>query len=601
MTAIRKLIAVDIETTGLSPFNDEILLVQLGTPELQLIIDFRQCTDLDPLRELLEDVGVKKLGFNLQFDFAFLEQRGFKVRGPIIDVWLCAKVLTTGEPEGRISLSMAALSESWLGKRMENKPELQKSFIGHTGDFKFDQLEYAAQDVVIPFLLYSVAKVLLKKAELVHVAQLECRALPIITQMYVNGFKLNIPYYKQILKEDLEYKEVKKVEVIEYLDKRSLLENYKCPLTKRLLIHPDYSGKGKNKTKGFNVGSPSQLGNVLAASGVPLTKKVDSKTEKVSYSCDKNILAFYHDDYEVLQIYKAYKQASVACSYSEKLITIAEDSADKRIHCRYNQLVRTGRLSAMQPNLQQIKKGPRYRTGFIAEVGYVLVIADYSQLEIRLVAEVSGDENLIDIYAKGLDVHTASASLMTGVPLEEVTKEARQAAKVFNFACLYGAGALTVRKQAVSMFGLMWSLDEVKEKLAQWKAAYPGVLSWQKSQGSNEQLEVFTKFGRRRLLQTPKKDESNYTTNLNTPIQGLGADVMKAAMALLWERHLMYDDEIKVVACVHDELILEAPAERQEQAMGWLKSCMEDAAPLIGITKVPIIADAGCGTDWSAK
>ena len=121
---------------------------------------------------------------------------------------------------------------------------------------------------------------------------------------------------------------------------------------------------------------------------------------------------------------------------------------------------------------------------FDAEVGKVLAMADYSQLEIRLVAEVSRDKNLIDIYNRELDVHTASAALMTGKELDEVSKDERQAAKVFNFACLYGAGAKTVRKQAVTMFGLMWSLEEVQKKLAQWKKAYPDVINWQRSQGN---------------------------------------------------------------------------------------------------------------------
>jgi len=114
-------------------------------------------------------------------------------------------------------------------------------------------------------------------------------------------------------------------------------------------------------------------------------------------------------------------------------------------------------------------------------------------------------------------------------------------------------------------------------------------------------LEVFTQFGRRRILQRPKKGESNFTTNLNTPIQGLGADCMKAALALLWEQHLAHDPEIKLVACVHDEVILEAPAYRVDEAKTMLKECMEDAAPMVGITTVPIIAEPSSGPDWSDK
>ena len=164
--------------------------------------------------------------------------------------------------------------------------------------------------------------------------------------MYVNGFKLNVDYYKELLVEESEFREKKKLEVIEYLNNHGVLEEYKCPLTGKLLIHPEYSGKGKGKTKGFNLASPAQLGDVLAMVGVPLKAKVNEKTGKTSYSCDKNILAFYLSDFEVLRLYKDYKNAATRTAMVEKLIGIAEDDANQRIHARYNQMVRTGACPA---------------------------------------------------------------------------------------------------------------------------------------------------------------------------------------------------------------------------------------------------------------
>ena len=151
------------------------------------------------------------------------------------------------------------------------------------------------------------------------------------------------------------------------------------------------------------------------------------------------------------------------------------------------------------------------------------------------------------------------------------------------------------------MFGILWTVEEAKEKLDAWKQAYPGVVDWQRRQGNNEELEVRTKFGRRRILMPCKKGESNFTTNLNSPIQGLGADCLKAALALLWEQHLCDDPEIKLIACIHDEIILEAPKEREDYVKRILKECMEDAAPLVGIVSVPIVAEPSAGPDWSAK
>ena len=598
-----RLVALDIETTGLNPWQDEILLVQLGTRTKTLVIDFKKIgVAKKHLAPLLASDRFGKLGHNLAFDCAFLEVNGLRVRGPLCDTFLASKILTAGLPETKGLNGLGACVKRALNVELENKDELQKSFIGHQGAFSDEQLDYAAQDVGdLVFDLYEAFKVQTTGQDLLHVWQLECRALPALIQMYVNGFKLNVDYYKELLVEESEFREKKKLEVIEYLNNHGVLEEYKCPLTGKLLIHPEYSGKGKGKTKGFNLASPAQLGDVLAMVGVPLKAKVNEKTGKTSYSCDKNILAFYLSDFEVLRLYKEYKNAATRTAMVEKLIGIAEDDTNHRIHARYNQMVRTGRMSCIDPNLQQIPKEKQYRKGFIAEPGNMLIICDYSQLEIRLVAEVSGDENLIDIYERGEDVHTGSAMLMTGKEADEITKEERSAAKAVNFGALYGCGAKTLRQQAISMFGILWSVEEAQEKLNQWKDAYPGVLKWQRRQGNSESLRVFTQFGRRRLLQPPKKNESNYTTNLNTPVQGLGADCMKAALAMLWEQHVKDDPTVQLVACVHDEIVLEAPHYRVDEVKSWLKECMEDAAPLVGITRVPIVAEPNAGPDWSDK
>ena len=598
-----KLIALDIETTGLDPWKNEILLIQLGTRDIRIVIDYRSVGDVPLLKEFLASDQWGKLGHNLAFDCSFLEVHGMPVRGPLVDTYLGSKVLTAGLPEKAGMNGLAACARRYLGRVMENKTELQKSFINQQGPFTSEQLQYAAEDVGDIILDLEVALRLKTTAErLKHVWELECRALPTLIQMYVNGFKLNVSYYQDLLESEQRLREEKKHEVVAYLDQHGVLQEYRNPETGKVMIHPQSWGRGKSKIKGFNLGSPSQLGVALALVGVPLKSKTDEKTGKVSYSCDKNVLAFYLAEFEVLRIYKEFKEAATACSYTEKLINIAKDYPGHRIHASYNNAVRTGRMSCSNPNLQQLKKGKRYRAGFIAEEGNILYIADYSQLEIRLVAEISGDDNLLKIYKAGEDVHTSSAMLMTGkTDASEVTKEERQAAKATNFGALYGCGPKTLRQQAISMFGILWTIDVAAEKLQAWKTAYPGLVDWQRRQGNNDEPYVYTKFGRRRWLQTPKKGESNYTTNLNTPVQGLGADCLKAALAMLWEQHLADDPEIKIVACVHDEIILEAPQERAEEVEAMLKTCMEDAAPLVGITSVPIVAEPSSGPDWSDK
>ena len=611
-----RLIALDIETTGLDPFKDELLLIQLGTQSHTLIIDCRAVgEEIKLLAPLLASEDFGKLGHNLSFDCYFLEVKGLKVRGLLVDTFLASKVETAGEPEGfgkgkwGQGNSLKACYERWCKKTIEEKKELQESFIGLKPDQEIteEMLAYAANDVAILFELHEAAVKATQKAELFHVWQLECRALPAIVQMKVHGMKLDVPYYKALLEEESKFREDKKLEVIKYMEKAGVLEQYRCPLTRLLLVHPQCSGKGKGKTTGFNLASPTQLGPVLVEMGVPLEPKVSKKTGKTSYSCDKNVLAFHMADYEILRLYTEYKKAATRTQMVDKLIKIAEAAPDGRIHADYTQCVRSGRMSSREPNCQQIPKEPRYRKGFIAELQRILVRADYSQLEVRLVAEVSNDEVLLGIYNRGEDVHTATAMLMTGKPACRIEKSERTAAKAVGFGAIYGCSARTLRQTAISMFGISWTMDQAQETLDAWKASYPGIVKWHRKQGRQEGLEVRTLFGRRRKLQKPRKatkangldrDESNYTRLLNSPIQGLGADILKAALALLWEQYLCDQDDIKLVAVVHDEVILEAPEYKAQYAKQILQECMEDAAPMVGVMRVPVVAEPSAGKNW---
>mgnify|MGYP001248845930 FL=1 len=611
-----RLLALDIETTGLDPFKDELLLIQLGTKSHTLVIDCRALgEEINLLAPLLASDDFGKLGHNLSFDCYFLEVKGLKVRGPLVDTFLASKVETAGEPEGfgkgkwGKGNSLKAIAERWLGRTIEEKKELQESFIGLKPDQEIteEMLAYAANDVAILFELHEAAGKVTQEEEIFYVWQLECRALPAIVQMKVNGMKLDVPYYKALLEEESKFREDKKAEVISFMEQAGVLEQYRCPLTQLLLVHPQYSGKGKGKTTGFNLASPTQLGPVLVEMGIPLEAKVSEKTGKTSYSCDKNVLAFHMADHEILKLYTDYKKAATRTQMVDKLIKLAEAAPDGRIHADYNQIVRSGRMSSREPNAQNIPKEPRYRKGFIAEYQRVFVRADYSQLEVRLVAEVSNDEVLLGIYNRGEDVHTSTAMLMTGKPADQIQKSERSAAKAISFGAIYGCSARTLRQTAISMFGISWTMDQAQEALDAWKDSYPGIVKWHQTQGRQEGLEVRTVFGRRRKLQRPRKktkanglkrDESNYTRLLNSPIQGLGADILKAALALLWEQYLCNENDIKLVAVVHDEIILEAPESRADDVKQILQECMEDAAPMVGVTKVPVVAEPSAGRNW---
>lgn len=580
-------VGLDIETTGLSPQHDRILLIQLGTAEQVFVFDVAGIgSAIKELAPLLASEYIIKLGQNLAFEWTFLEANGLPLRGMLLDTMIAGKLLNLGM---KVKNNLGELVARHLGLQMEEKEELQKSFIGHEGSFSQAQLEYAARDVSICFPLWDVLKQKLRKEELSHIFRLECRALPAFASMKHNGFLLDVDHYTKLLNDKCVERDAACLHVVKKMEALGVLDQYRSPETGQVMVHPDFYGKGKKKIKGFNLGSVAQLQPALVAAGIPVDR-----------SLDKTALAFLAPDHELIRDYLAFKELKTACSQVEKMIGHAQQYTDNRIRANYRQLgTDTGRVSCAEPNLQQIKRDKEYRQGFVASSGHVLVIADYSQLELRIAAECSGEERMSQAYQEGADLHTRTAALMNGINEEFVTKEQRRDAKTYNFGALFGSGAKSIRTQAAAA-GLFLTLEEAEEKLSQWKSAFPQLVGWQRTQG-NTTGPVFTLMGRRRLLTQGPGGSDKYTTRLNTQVQGTGGDCMKAALAMLWENYLSVKPEWKLVANVHDEAVMEVPEADKDEAQVVLKECMESAAYEVCLTNVPIVAEPGTGRDWSAK
>lgn len=581
------MVGLDIETTGLSPQHDRILLIQLGTAERVFVFDVAGIgSAIKELAPLLASEYIIKLGQNLAFEWIFLEANGLPLRGMLLDTMIAGKLLNLGM---KVKNSLGVLVARHLRLLMEEKEELQKSFIGHEGPFSQAQLEYAARDVSVCFPLWEVLKQKLRKEELSHIFRLECRALPAFASMKHNGFLLDVDHYTKLLNGKCVERDAACLHVVKKLEALGVLDQYRSPETGQVMVHPDFYGKGKKKIKGFNLGSVAQLQPALVAAGIPVDR-----------SLDKTALAFLAPDHELIRDYLAFKELKTACSQVEKMIGHAQQYQDNRIRANYRQLgTDTGRVSCAEPNLQQIKRDKEYRQGFVASPGHILVIADYSQLELRIAAECSGEERMSQAYKEGADLHTRTAALMNGIDEEDVTKEQRRDAKTYNFGALFGSGARSIRTQAAAA-GLFLTLEEAEEKLSQWKSAFPQLVGWQRTQG-NTTGPVFTLMGRRRLLTQGPGGSDKYTTRLNTQVQGTGGDCMKAALALLWENYLSVRPEWKLVANVHDEAVMEVPEKDRDEAQVVLKECMESAAYEVCLTNVPIVAESGTGRDWSAK
>lgn len=345
----------------------------------------------------------------------------------------------------------------------------------------------------------------------------------------------------------------------------------------------------------FNLNSPKQLGVALFEKlGLPAKKKTKS-----GYSTNAEVLEDLKDKHPAVSLLLEYRQlAKLKSTYTDGLQNcVAEDG---RIHTTFNQTeARTGRISSLEPNLQNIpvrtELGKKLREFFIAEDGKVLVDADYSQIELRVLASIANDENMISAFKSGADIHTATAAQVFGLPIDMVTPVLRSRAKAVNFGIVYGIGAFSLAKD----IGV--TRKEADNYIKNYLASYPNVASYMENTIKNAKLKgyVTTLFGRRRYL--PELSSSNGMLRAfgervarNAPIQGTAADIIKLAMIKVFDTLKREVPSANLILQVHDELIVECDKKDAETVSGILKTEMENAVHL----SVKLIADAHFGKTW---
>jgi DNA polymerase I-like protein with 3'-5' exonuclease and polymerase domains len=604
------IIGVDTETTGLDPLVHQVRLVQVGTKDFALIVDLDGwraegertvpwgAPGLSELRALLEG-NKRKVLQNAAFDLNFLRGENIVLGGALFDTMIAAKIINNGTGAKN---DLGSLVDRVL--KLQLPKELQKA--DWSGEISPEMVEYAARDVVcLPFLAEELAESLRTQKirdgfTLWDLFALEMRVLRPIATMQWHGFGFDQPGAEELRVALTEEAEALKTLFLEHLDKE-IRANHPDDPHVWLPRDPDGSVNTREKDsgskrlgtkllKGFNPRSPKQMAERFEQAGILLPPD-----EKGAPSLDQNLLAFLRKDYELIDQYLTWKTAVTKVSNIEKLLESV--GPDGRTHCNYRQMgTETGRLSAASPNLQQVNRGKDFRSKFVAASGYVLVVADFSQIELRVAAELSGEEKMREAYRAGRDLHTETAALMTGVALGEVTKEARTSAKVANFGLLYGAGPATLQKQAVAQYGLDMELDEARQIVEGFRAAYPTLYAWQQSEGTKTTKAVNTAIGRRRML---VGFNDKYTTRINTQVQGTAGDIAKIAIDKLW-RHVVQAPagEAKLIAMVHDEIVLEVREERAEHWAGVLKESMELAGSEV-CTHVPIVAEVSSGKTWA--
>ncbi len=520
-----------------------------------------------PLVEMLEDPAIGKIGQNLKYDLIVLENAGVKLQGMAFDTMLASYVL---DPNRR-GHGLDALAVTLLGHKMisyaevAGKGKAQLSFAEVSLERARD---YACEDADFTLRLKELFEPQLKEHSLEGLfLELELPLIPVLARMESNGIKIDISFFREMnerLKEDL------------------------AGLRDGIVA---LAGEE------FNLNSTPQLREILFEKmGLPVIKKT-----KTGPSTDASVLeelaAMGHELPVQLLEYRSLEK--LRNTYVDALPRMV-NPATGRIHTSFNQTVAaTGRLSSSDPNLQNIpirtELGREIRKGFVAEEGYTFFGADYSQIELRILAHFSGDEAFVRAFQEGIDVHKQTASVIFGVPLEEVTPEMRSRAKTINFATLYGQGEFSLGRQ------LGISRDEAKAFIEEYFERFSGVRAFLDEQVAKgrDRGYVETLSGRRRYI--PEMQASNWNVRQfgervaqNTPIQGTAADLIKEAMIRIQRRLESRFPRSLLLLQVHDELLLEIPEEDVEEVGEMVVREMEGALEL----NVPLAVEGGVGKSW---
>ncbi|MEX0299225.1 MAG: DNA polymerase I, partial [Kordiimonas sp.] len=584
-------IAIDTETTGLDPSAADLVGVSMsiepgkacyipvghGGNATDLLAEkpnqLAKADVIAALKPLFEDASVLKIGQNLKYDMSILAREGIEL-SPIDDTMLISYALDAGlHNHGMDELS---------GIHLDITPIPFKEIAG-TGknQLTFDQVpldkatEYASEDADITLRLYKILKPRLAADKVTTVYEtLERPLAGVLSSMEREGIKVDVPTLQKLSNEF--------AVGIERLDKEI----------------QDLAGRP------FNVASPKQLGEILFDEQELPGGKKSAKTGAWQTNVDV-LEKLAADGHEIPKKVMEFRQFSkLKSTYTDALVGQV-NARTGRVHTSYHMAATTtGRLSSNDPNLQNIpirtEEGRKIRRAFVPEDGNILIAADYSQIELRILAHIAEIEALKNAFANGTDIHAMTASEVFGVPIEGMDPMVRRQAKAINFGIIYG----------ISAFGLARQLDISRKEAAGYIDAYferfPGIRAYMDKtiEFGKEHGYVETLFGRKchvKALQdkNPMKRGFGERAAINAPIQGTAADVIRRAMirmpGALKDAGLT---DVRMLLQVHDELVFEAPKGREVDAMPVIKSVMESACnPAIELS-VPLTVDCGIGNDW---
>ncbi len=571
MLAQERVLGIDTETTGLDPHTCELLLLQLSTDDKVYIVDCRRLVPL-ALKPVLENPEILKVAQNAKFEYEMLRQQvGITLAG-IFDTMLAERICTAGH--GR-EISLKQISAKYIGAVLDKAVREAFYKTAHIGDAYLapEQLHYAARDAFIMLPIWRLQQKELRRLKLEQIADLEFRCVAAVGDMELAGVKIDEVKWRKIIEDVGVQREAAAAELCEMLQSATMQATmFGVP--------------------SINLNSSTQLMEAFSNLGVDLPDTMESTLVKFSHPAVAKLLE-----------YRSHEKTLSA--FGENVLSLINPKTG-RIHPDFNQHgADTGRFSCNRPNVQQIPATSDFRKCFIAPEGYKLVTCDYSQAELRILAELSLDPGFVSAFQSGGDLHSLTASQMFGVPLEEVQKPQRSAAKAINFGLAYGMGPGGLAPR------LGVSLDEAKGLISRYFKAYPGVQQWL-DKAAKDAVRLgysVTTLGRKRFYNMPddslkRQNEDEWRKQIgaierqgkNSPIQGSNADMTK--LALIYIRAALKDWDARTVNTVHDEIVVEVRTDQAEEVKQIVEYEMVRAGEAI-LKEVPIVAEAALADYWS--
>jgi DNA polymerase-1 len=569
-------VCFDTETTGIDALNAELVGMSFSFEKGKAFyVPFPENQDetkvlVDKFKPFFESENIEKIGQNIKYDLKILSHYGVQIKGKLFDTMIAHYLIN---PDMRHNMDV--LSETYL----KYSPKSIEDLIGKKGknqksmrDVALEEIkEYAAEDADITFQLKQNFSPILDKAETKKLFdEIEIPLIPVLAAMELEGINLDVPFLKSM--------------------------SVEMAVESKALEQKIYETAGEK----FNLASPKQLGDILFDK-LKIGGAKQKKTKTGQYATGEEILSYLEKDNPIVKDILEWRQMVKLQSTYIDALPNQVDVKTGRVHTDYMQTVAaTGRLSSNNPNLQNIpirtERGRLIRKAFIArDENHTLVSADYSQIELRIIAALSGEENMIKAFQNNEDIHRSTAAKVFNVPLEEVTKEQRSNAKTVNFGIIYGVSAFGLSNQT------SLSRKESAELIDAYYATYPKLKSYMASQVdfAREHGYVQTVLGRRRYLKDINSAnmmvKSGAERNaVNAPIQGSAADIIKIAMINIHKKLTSENWKSKMLLQVHDELVFDVHNSELEKIQPMIKHEMENAF----ILDVPLDVEIGLGKNW---